>query len=61
LDVNFWFLNFFGNVTYFEINIFLSFDIGLKQTCSENNLSDSHGWVWISIENFCSNFGENVK
>jgi hypothetical protein len=54
-------LNFFGNVTYFEINISLSFDIGLKQTCSENNSSDSHGWVWISIENFCSNFGENVK
>ena len=27
------------------------FDVGLKQTCSKNNSTDSHGHVFTSIEN----------
>jgi hypothetical protein len=37
------------------------FDVGLKQTCSKNNSSDSHGHVFTSIEKICFAFGENMK
>jgi hypothetical protein len=37
------------------------FDVNFKQTCSEKNLSDFHGYVFIRVETFFFVFDGNMK